>query len=703
MSMDFLSDMEETKELGPRFRLFYILIALTALTFFCRLWFLQIVMGTELRAFSERNRVKEEKLMAPRGMLLDREGRILVDNEPGFEASITPQYASRLEATAQALEPILDMPAVVIVRRVKASRIQNGPFRPIRIKENLSRDQVARIERMRLDNPGLAVNISVKRSYRLHDNSAQLFGYVGEISKDELPRYNRARPADAHFNQGDVIGKSGLEMRYDDSLRGKDGQSFVQVDAHGREINENTSTIFKDIVQTQDSMPGYNLKLTIDKDIQDAAYLAFNKTNHIGGLVALNPINGEILAWANAPSFDPTEFSTGISPKIWQSLVNDPFKPLRNKVIQDHTAPGSTFKAIVALAALEEKVITINSTHSCPGFLKFGKRIYHCHLRQGHGTVNVVHALEQSCDVFFYKVGMALGIDTIAKYARAMGIGSKTDIAMNNEVSGLMPTTEWKKKTFGEEWQPGENLSNSIGQGFVLTTPLQMAVAFGGIAMKGPMFRPFVVKQVMDLDGQITKTMEPELMRDAVRGFNTDNVMIHPENLEIVKQGLREVVNGAHATGRAAKIPGIEMSGKTGTVQLFTLSADQVYAKCANRPIGQRHHGWFVGYAPYEKPELVIAVLAEHACSGGHGAAPVAHDVFLAYFKKYHPDWIEKGKDIKMALAPMAGPPALNATLNAVENPNSPEAKRKAELERVAAPAPIGSIHEDPHSPEAED
>lgn len=655
---DYLADPEETREYFSRYKFLYGIILFTILLFLLRLWYLQIIKGTELRQFSEKNRIKEEKIQAPRGMILDREGRVLVDNQPGFDATITPQYASRLKETAEVVGEILNVPAQTIIKKVARSRQQNGSFRPARIKENLTRDEVARLERLKLEHPGLDINMSIKRSYLLKENGAQFFGYVGEISKEELPRINRNLTTEIRFEQGDIIGKSGLEQVYDRELRGADGMRFVQVDAHGREINTRTPAFLSALDQTQESEPGRSLLLTIDKDLQEAAYKAFNLNGKIGGVVALDPKSGEVLAWANGPSFDPNEFSTGISPQIWAKLVNDPFKPLRNKVIQDHTPPGSTFKAIVALAGLEEKVINTQSTYFCPGFLKFGRRPYHCHIRQGHGSVSVLHALEQSCDVFFYRLGIEMGIDTIAKYAKALGIGQKTEIQMFNEAAGLMPTSEWKLKAIGEEWQPGENLSNAIGQGFILTTPLQMATVFSAIANEGPLYTPYYVKKILDTEGHVVREVEPQLKRNLVTGFNSP-VTVQKQNLHLVKEGLRMVVQGDRGTAKGARVPGVEVAGKTGTVQLFSLAADQVFAKCINRPIHQRHHGWFVSFAPAEDPKIVIAVLAEHACSGGGGAAPVAKEILMAYFKKYFPDRLKNATNGKLMMTqPQAIPAA---------------------------------------------
>lgn len=637
---DYLSNPEEAKEYSHRYKMLHMIIALLTLIYFIRLWYLQIYKGSEFRFFSDRNRIKIEKVPAPRGMILDREGRILVDNEPGFDVFLTPQYITDLTKYSEVIGDVIKANPPTIVAKVKSEKRKSGDFRPVLIKENLSRDEVIRLERLRIDYPGLDVNMSIRRSYTLKDNGAQLFGYVGEISKEELPRVNKNRAPSEYFEQGDLIGKSGIELSLDHDLRGQIGQSFVQVDAHGRKIESlSVPQVIGSLDISKDYEPGQTIMLTIDKDIQEAAYKAFNGNQKIGGVVVLNPKNGEVLAWINSPSFDPSEFSKGISSKVWSTLVNDPFKPLRNKVIQDHQPPGSTLKAVVALAALQEKVINTNSTTFCPGFYQFGRRTYHCHLKQGHGWVNVVQALEQSCDIFFYKLGMQLGIDTIAKYAKALGLGAKTGIALDNETAGLVPTTEWKKNTLGEEWQPGENLSNAIGQGFFLTTPLQLALVFSGIANDGPVYQPHIVSKMLDVDGKLLREITPELKFDpTVSG----SVHIDKANYDIVKRGLYNVANGARGTAKWLKVPGVELAGKTGTVQLFSLSADEVFKKCQSRPLNQRHHGWFASYAPADDPQVVVVVLAEHSCSGSGGAGPVARDILDAYSKKYLKERVER-------------------------------------------------------------
>lgn len=631
---------KEAKQYLPRYRLLYIVLGIASLLIFSRLWILQILEGSELRAFSERNRIKEQKKPAPRGLILDRNGEVLVDNLLGFEVTISPQYALKLEETALAVGKVLGLETSLILSEVRKSRRLNGPFRPVKIKDNLTLDEVHRVKLLRWDHPGLNVNELILRHYPLRENGAQLFGYVGEISKNQLPRFNELYRNIFIFEQGDLIGKSGLEEEWERYLRGEDGVSYLEVDARGREAATDTPSFLG--FKPKKEVPGSNLILTIDRDIQLAAKNAMYRDDKVGrrtGAVVALKANGEVLAWLSEPSFDPNDFATGISQKLWSQLINDPFRPLRNKVIQDHYSPGSTFKPIVALAALQEKIIDTNTIVSAPGTLQFGRRTYHDHLKGGHGNINVFQALERSSNVFFYKMGIQLGIEKMAPYAQALNMGRKSEIRLANEIPGLIPTREWKLKNLGEPWQPGENLSNAIGQGFVLATTLQMAIAYNTIGLEGKVYRPFLVKQVVDQQQQVIKEFEPELLRDLTTP--TAEVLVEPATFRAVKEGMRRVANGDRGTARWWKIPGIEMAGKTGTTQVMGLTADQLYEKCNERPIFQRHHGWYVAFAPADKPEITVAVLAEHSCAGSSGGAPVARDVIQAYFEKYHPDRIK--------------------------------------------------------------
>lgn len=647
MSKTLRNTEEEARDFLPRFRLLYTIITIASILVLLRLVYLQIISGNELREFSERNRVKETKIPAPRGLILDRGGQVLVENLPGFVATIKPQYATQLDSTAEAVGKALNMNPQDILRAVRDGRRKNGPFRPVKIKENLNLKDLFRLKLLLLDHPGLDIQETIVRYFPLGENGAQLFGYVGEISKDQLERFNKKRSRADAFEQGDLIGKSGMEEILDHKIRGQDGIWFVEVDARGREAKTENPSYFG--FSPQEPVPGNNIVLTIDKDIQIAAYQAMMqrqdaKGPRIGSLVAMKS-NGEILAWLSSPSFNPNEFSTGIDPAQWSKLVNDPHRPLRNKVIQDHYSPGSTLKPIVALAALQEKIIRGDTLVFSPGQLKFGNRFYHDHTKHGHGNVTVLDAIERSTNVFFYKMGISLGIDRMSKYASLLGLGRRTDIRLPNEVSGVMPTSEWKAKVFGEEWQPGENLSSAIGQGYVLATGLQMAIAYNTMGLEGKVYAPFYVKQIVGPDGKIIEENGPKMLRD-ISLPGPDGVFISKENFQTVNEGMRRVANGAFGTAKWWKIPGVEMAGKTGTSQVMSFSSDQIYAKCESRPLRQRHHGWYVAFAPAHNPEITVAVLSEHACHGSTGSAPIVRDVILAYMQKYHPDLLKKASSV---------------------------------------------------------
>jgi penicillin-binding protein 2 len=511
----------------------------------------------------------------------------------------------------------------------------------VRMKDNLSREEVFRLKRLRLDTPGLEIRESIVRHYPLREDGAQIFGYVGEISKNEIGKLNEKYKDQFNFEQGDIIGKSGLEENLEKKIRGLDGVSYIQVDAHGRQTVTEIPNIYGEQIKDQDPVHGNSAFLTLDRDVQEAAYKSFTDLNRIGAVVAMKS-NGEILAWLNQPSFDPNAFAQDISVKVWNKLTSDPFKPLRNKVIQDHFSPGSTFKPFVALTALQEKVITDKTVLFAPGKFFFGNRWYHDHNKAGEGHITVYDAIERSSNVFFYQLGIKLGVDKMYNYISMLGLGQKTQIEMDREAPGRLPNSEWKKSIRGEEWQPGENLSTAIGQGYVTVTPLQMAVAYNAIATEGKVVKPFIVKKVVDHDGKILFERFPEVVRD-VSLPQPNGLKIDPETFQVVKEAMRRVSNGTRGTARSLKIPGVQMAGKTGTAQVMSFSADQIYASCESRPIQMRHHGWFVAWAPWDKPEITVAVLAQHSCHGNPGAAPIARDIIEAYFKKYHPEVIAEG------------------------------------------------------------
>ena len=646
----YINSEQDAKEYLPRYKLLYGLVTITVVIFFMRLWYLQIVNGAELRTFSEQNSIKETRIAAPRGIIYDRDGRILVENLPGFQLTVSPQFIADMDEISEAIGKALNMPADQVEQTIEKSKRINGPFRPVRIKDNLSRDEIFNLAILKDDFP-IDIKENVLRYYPLKDDGAQLFGYVSEISKRQLPLFNEKYEGVMKFQQGDLIGKAGLEEVLDRFLRGKDGTSVQQVDARGREaLAADTPSLLGTMSGIQAATNGQNVVLTIDKDIQEAGFNAFTADGKIGAAVAMKS-NGEILAWISAPSFDPNEFSTGISAQLWSKLVNDPDRPLRNKVIQDHNSPGSTFKPLMAVASLTEGVVTATTLVACPGAFRFGNRLYHDAVKNGHGNLVIANAIEQSSNVFFYKMGIALGIDRMFKYCDALGVGRKTGVDLSGEVAGLMPSAQWKKDTIGEEWQPGENLSVAIGQGFVLTTPLQMAVAYNAIGTYGKLVKPFVVKRIMTPDNKIVQEFEPQISRDLADPASA--IHVKKETFDTVKEGMRLVVNGDRGTARAYKLPFIEIAGKTGSSQVINFSADSVFAKCETRPKYQRPNAWFIGYAPADKPEIAFGILSEHGCHGAY-AAPVAKAMVQAYVAKYHPEWLARNvKEMKKPHQPV--------------------------------------------------
>lgn len=657
---DYVNNPDESKEYWGRYKYFYFFIVVTFISFTIRLWYLQIISGSELRDFSEKNRIKQMKIPAPRGLILDRQGKVLVQNLPGFEVVLSPQYIFDLDELANNVGPIIGLEPDKIISRVQRSRRVNGPFSLIKLKENLSREEVFRLKRIHLDTPGLEIRETILRHYPLAKNGAQLFGYVSEISKKQLPLLNDLYKGILKFEQGDIIGKSGIEENLEKDIRGADGVSFIQVDAHGRETSLKNPNILGEKITDQEALHGNNAVLTIDRDIQEAAFKSFKNLDRIGALVAMKS-DGQILAWLSEPAFDPNEFAASISSQTWSQLINDPFKPMRNKVIQDHHSPGSTFKPFIALAALEEKKITESQIIYAPGVFYFGKRPYHDHQKGGHGYINVYDALERSSNVFFYQMGIKLGIEKMYDYISLLGIGQKTGIELAREVPGNMPNSAWKKQNRGEEWQEGENLSTAIGQGFVNTTLLQMTLAYNTIGLKGKVYKPYVIQKIVDQEGKVLKENFPQLVRD-LQQTQPNGVHISEKTFDIVREGMRRVANGDRGTARFWKIPGVQMAGKTGTSQVMGFSADQIYSNCTSRPIHMRHHGWFVAFAPAENPEIAVGVLAEHSCHGNTGAAPIVRDVIQAYFEKYHPDMIANGlKEMKIKKVKKAEAPAETA------------------------------------------
>ncbi len=570
-----------------------------------RLVYLQMIRGEEYRRLSMTNCVRLKSIKSSRGLIYDRNRILLVDNRPAFDLTIVLEDAKPLKQTLDHLAELTgdsceDLTAIIEKEGGAAF------YKPLVLKRDITRDLLAVIEAHQFDLPGIYIDIEPSRNYIHKKTAAHLIGYLGEINKDELDsgKFPNVR-------SGDSIGRYGVEKSFEADLQGKRGGHQLEVDVNGRVIK---------ILKTVEPVSGNDLVMTIDLPLQQKAEGLLGEND--GAVVALDPSNGDVLVMASSPSFDQNDFIGGISSKKWQVLRDDPGRPMNNKAIQAEYPPASTYKIITALAGLEEKVIDRNSTFFCPGFYKFGNRRYHCWSKYGHGTINVVDAIAQSCDVFFYQTGEKLGVDALAKYAQGSGLGRLTGIRLAHERPGLIPTSAWKKQRFKEPWQAGETLSISIGQGFNLVTPLQMAVFISAVGNNGTLYRPRLVKSVQDAKGQVIREIEPEI---------TGGLPASKKNLAIVRQGLLEVVHGNRGTARQIRLPDVQIAGKTGTAQVFSRKAGE---KFDNKKLKRtlQDHAWFVCYAPAQDPKIAIAVIIEHGEHGASAAAPVAQELIHAYF-----------------------------------------------------------------------
>lgn len=600
------------------------IIVLCFLLILARLWYLQIYQGDLFHKFSLENRLRKEIIKAPRGMIFSRNSELLIHNIPRFDAIIIPQYLKNKKVTLQKLASVLDMSVEDIKKVLKKNRAQ-ARYRPVIIKKNISLKEVSIIETENSKMPGVRVQTFISREYRDGNAGAHLLGYISEINQRQLPRYRNRDGYD--YKLGDFIGQAGIEEKFDLQLRGEDGYEFVEVDARGRMRRNIRSNVLFAGIENKQAQPGHNIRLTVDRDMQMAAYKALE--DKVGSAVAVDVNTGEVLAMVSRPAFDPTKFSKGLTKDYWSSLVEDDRNPLRDRTIQEHYAPGSTFKTFTAIAALEEKIVTPEQELKCGGTYRLGRRIYHDWKKGGHGLTDVYKALRRSVDVYFYQIATQLDIDILAKYAKMFGFGNKTGIALSRETSGLIPTREWKKKRSGEDWQLGETLSCVIGQSYVLATPLQLAMAYAAIANKGTLYKPYLIKEIFSNSGEIIEEFKPEKVM---------NIEVSEKTLKAIQRGLYEVVNNRRGTAFWYRGIGLEMAGKTGTAQVRSMSSKELFARCEDMPYKDRHHGIFVGYAPFDNPKVAVAAVVEHGCHGSSAAAPVVRDVVTTYMKKYMPD-----------------------------------------------------------------
>lgn len=568
-----------------------------------RLFYLQVINGEELRRLSENNCIRLQHIDSPRGLIFDRNGKLLVDNRPSFDLSIILNDSEDIDLTLKNLAKYLPVSVPELKEKIKKKKVSR--FKPVILERDIGRDALAVIEVHKFDLPGVVVNVRPLRNYVNKESAAHLIGYLSEINADELRsgRYEDCRG-------GDYIGRFGSEKFCERFLRGKRGGQQVEVNAAGRLIK---------VLKTVEAQPGFNVYLTIDSILQQKSEELL--AGKVGAVGVMETSTGQILALASSPFFNPNLFVSGMSSKEWKTLASNPFRPMENKVVQGQYPPASVYKIITAMAGLEEGIIDKNTLYECSGRYKHGNRTYRCWKRWGHGKMDVVTALSQSCDVFFYNVGKALGVDKLAWYARACGLGEKTGIMLDKEARGLIPMAAWKKRRTGMSWQSGETLSVAIGQSYNLVTPIQVLLLTGAVANGGTIYEPSMVKRIDDSAGKTVYKRDAKVVGSLPCSKTT---------LEIIKRGLWDVVNTRNGTAWGARLDEIEFSGKTGTAQVVSRTTKDMKGELNESPF-TRPHAWFAAYAPSVNSEIAVVVLVEHGEHGSTAAAPIARELIKTY------------------------------------------------------------------------
>jgi penicillin-binding protein 2 len=588
------------EEFRPSHRYFVSVVICVFLIFFVKLLYLQVIKGHELRFLAENNRIRLIKNAAPRGMIMDRKGRVLVDSRPAFNVVVTPEDVSDLKGLTQRLSRMLHLSPDVIAAMIEQR--DTPPFQPVVIKRDISWEELSNVKAHRLDLPGVEIQIEPVRIYPYGSLAAHILGYGGEINKEELQ-------GKKGYQMGDWVGKYGVELMWEKYLRGHDGGRQVEIDATGKEIR---------VLKEVPPVPGNNLYLTIDLDLQRYGEELLGKK--AGVIIAMDPLTGEILAFASSPSFQPALFAEGITPQLWERLVSDPLHPLQNRGIQGQYPPGSVFKIVTGAAGLEEGVVTLDTTFHCTGVYYLGSRGYQCWKAGGHGMIKFHRAVVESCDIYFYNVGVRLGVETLARYAEDFGLGRPTGIDLPGEKPGLVPTEAWKRDRLGGRWYAGETVSMAIGQSYLLVTPLQLLNMMGAIANGGTLFKPEIAERVEDLDNKVVEKYPPT---------EIGRLPISAKTLEELRAALVGVTKEDGGTGRGARIEGLEIAGKTGTAQVVRLKGGE-RQRAEDMAYQLRDHAWFVSYIAAHTP-LAVVVMIEHGGHGGAAAVPLAREMIRKY------------------------------------------------------------------------
>jgi penicillin-binding protein 2 len=595
---------EDRRRIGVRLAILQVATILVFAALAMSFWFLHVVQNAKYEEMAENNHQRTLALRAPRGVLFDRHGKVLVENRHSFNVSIVREHTKDLNRTIRLLAAVAGLDERD-VRQVVDRHRGEPTYRPIVVIEDASLAQVAAITARRLDFelPDVMIEEVPTRQYPTDALAAHLFGYVGEATESQL---------DDEVASGAIVGQMGIERVYNNLLMGRDGAKRVVVNSMGREMG---------VIDQVQPVEGRRVQLTIDYDLQKAAEDGFRHAGFNGAALILDPHNGDVLSFVSLPTFNPNDFATGIDRATWSALNTDKLRPLQNRVIQGRYSPGSGFKIVVAVAAMEEGLVDPHFTVNCRGGATFYGRFFKCHLKGGHGVVDMRHALEKSCNVYFYTLGNMLGVDKMHKWAVNLGLAGKTGIDLPNEQESLVPSTEWKRKVTGEKWYAGETISVAIGQGQNAVTPASMAVMMATVANGGTRITPRVIKAIDNGSG-VWEPQPPAAV--------ADRVAFKPGTLAALKDGLWMVVNAA-GTGGRGRVAGRDVSGKTGTAQVISIQGRLAARGKTDRDL--RDHGWFVFYAPKDNPEIAGVIFGEHN-EHGYLGAPIARHVIETYFAK---------------------------------------------------------------------
>ncbi|HET7874493.1 MAG TPA: penicillin-binding protein 2 [Methylomirabilota bacterium] len=576
---------------GRRVLALAVLAAVGFVTLLGQLWYLQVLEGGRLQELSEKNRIRIRPVAAPRGILFDRNGLSLVDNRPAFTLSLIPRELEDRDTVLARLSVLIKIPLQELQESLE--RVPPDSFRPVRVRRGLSLEDVTKVEERRLELPGVVVEVEPQRVYPTSTFAAHLLGYVREVSDEQLKQ--------GRYRRGDMIGQSGLERLLDEYLRGRDGGERIEVDALGRPIQ---------LIRREEPNPGAQVVTTVDRRIQEVAERAM--AGRAGAVVVMDPRNGDILAMTSSPAYHLDRFTGNLEREEWVRLVRDPMTPLMNRALQSQYAPGSMFKVIVTAAGLQEGSLTPMDRTYCNGEFHLGGWTFKDWKEGGHGHVDLRRAIVQSCNIFFYQAGLRVGPDAMARYARAFGLGSPTGVELGSEKPGLVPFATSQRQRYGRGWQAGDTVNMSIGQGQLLVTPIQVARMMAAVANGGILWKPRLVQRVERPDGTVAYTSGSKM---------TGQVTLSPVVWAFLRHALFGVVNEG-GTGAAARLPGVEIAGKTGTAQTVAKS---------DAARGQ-DHAWFASFAPAHDPEIVVVVLVERGGKGGQVAAPIARQIYQAIF-----------------------------------------------------------------------